>query len=399
MTGRDYLKIWYRVQIAATLVILLLMMIRNFELGRSIWLRLLWMVLVLAIGLGMEIWSRAPEIAHRVNSWLQAIAQPIVLTFAWGVITREIITLLHMPSRGVVSIMILYYFVMYAPFASVIGGQLKANAERFVFVIWMFWTVIYPYFNLPLDLINNPKLATLLTSGAVGAVGYFVLITTLMRAWHLSWPGLKPHFSGDFNWWILLLMVVLFAVPLIVMVVDLVHLHHRPANLFNLTATAFEAGLGEETLFRFAILGILFAAWHNIKERLPLALVTSSVLFGLAHFANVILAGQAWNLTFYQSMEAALMGLFFAVVYVYTGQLWLVMLMHFSTDWLSFIATGSSQITGSLTTNDWLSLLIQALVVIGLTGWMMYGQRRHVMERHIERLTGEHQHFGFSIQY
>lgn len=398
MTGRDYLKIWYRVQIAATLVILLMMMIRNLELGRSIWLRLLWMVIVLAIGLGIEIWSAAPPIAQRLNCWLQAVVQPVVLTFAWGVITREIITLLHMPSRGVVSIMILYYFVMYAPFASVIGGQLTANWERFLFVIWMFWTVIYPYFNLPLDLINNPKLATLLTSGAVGAVGYFVLVTTLMRAWHLSWPGLKPHFSGDFNWWILLLMVVLFAIPVMLSALNIVHAHH-PANLFNLTATAFEAGLGEETLFRFAILGILFAAWHNFKYRLPLALIVSSILFGIAHLANVILAGQGGMLTTYQSLEAILAGLFFAVVYVYTGQLWLVMLMHFLTDWLGFIESGSSHLTGSLTTNDWLSLLILALVVIGLTCWMMYGQRRHVMERHVERLTGEHQHFGFSIQY
>ena len=55
MTGRDYLKIWYRVQIGATLIILMMMMIRNFELGRNIWLQLLWMVIIQPLnGINME---------------------------------------------------------------------------------------------------------------------------------------------------------------------------------------------------------------------------------------------------------------------------------------------------------------------------------------------------------
>ena len=63
-----------------------------------------------------------------------------------------------MPSRGVVSIMILYYFVMYAPFASVIGGQMKLSIERFIFVLWMFQIVIVPFTSLTFDLIDNQKL-------------------------------------------------------------------------------------------------------------------------------------------------------------------------------------------------------------------------------------------------
>lgn len=398
MTGRDYLKIWYRVQIAATLVILFMMMIRNFELGRNIWLRLLWMVIILAIGLGIELAPHLPAVVRRVNAWLQAIVQSIVLTFAWGVITREMIVLLHMPSRGVVSLMILFYFVMYAPFASVIGGQLQADWERFLFVLWMFWTVIYPYFNLPLDLINNPKLATLLTSGAVGAMGYFILVTTVMRAWHLSWPGLKPHFSGDFNWWILLLLVALFAVSGLAPFFGNFNLLSRQ-RLFELTCSAFEAGVGEETLFRFAMLGVLFDALRNVRQRLPIALVISAVLFGLMHLSNILLAGQSVTVTVYQALGAMLTGLFFAVTYVYTGQLWLVMLMHFTSDWVGFITSNSDKMSSSLSAVEWQSLLLVAVVVIVLTVWMMFGQRRQVMERHVDRLTGKHQHFGFSIQY
>lgn len=396
MTGRDYLKIWYRVQIGATLIILLMMMIRNFELGRNIWLQLLWMVIVLGIGLAEELWENVPFAISKINCWLQGLAQPVILTFAWGVITREIITVLHMPSRGVVSVMILYYFVMYAPFASVIGGQMELSIERFIFAIWMFQIVIAPFTSLPFDLIDNQKLATLLATGAVGAVAYFIFATTVMRAWHLSWPGLKPNWSGDLNWWILLLMIAIFVIPL---GSNMMAFDKLPQNgFFRLTCQAFEAGLAEESLFRFALLGILFYAWRNVKQRLPLAIITSSALFGLAHLINLS-RGQGTALTFYQVSIAFLLGLFLAVIYVYTGQLWLTMLMHFSLDWFSFLATGSTTLTGALTSADWWSLLALFVILGGFSLWMMFGTRRKVMERHVKRLTGEHQHFGYSIRY
>lgn len=101
MTGNDYLRIWYRVQIGATLVILAMMMIRNFELHREmISLALLIMVAILAIGLTFELMPRVPMLVKKLNAWLQVIAQPLILVFAWDVIVREIIVLLHLPSRG-----------------------------------------------------------------------------------------------------------------------------------------------------------------------------------------------------------------------------------------------------------------------------------------------------------
>lgn len=395
MTGRDYLKIWYRVQIGATLIILMMMMIRNFELGRNIWLQLLWMVIVLGIGLSEELWEDVPPIISKINCWLQGLAQPVILTFAWGVITREIITVLHMPSRGVISIMILYYFVMYAPFASVIGGQMDLSIERFIFILWMFQIVIVPFTSLPFDLIENQKLTFLLSTGAVGAVAYFVFATTVMRAWHLSWPGLKPNWSSDFNWWIFLLIIALFIIPLSGNMMSIDRL--PKGGFFKLTCQAFEAGVAEESLFRFAILGVLFYAWRSIKQRLPLVIITSSALFAAAHLIN--LRWQRLDLTLYQLGIAFLLGLFLAVVYVYTGQLWLTMFMHFSLDWFSFLATGTAMLTGKLVPGDWWALLVMLVLFGGFTVWMMFGTRRQVMERHVKRLTGEHQRFGYSIRY
>lgn len=396
MTGRDYLKIWYRVQIGATLFVLAAMMVRNFGLGRQhVVMTLLAPVVILAVGLVVELLPSLPAVIRRLNAWLQGILQPLILVVAWDVITREMITLLHLPSRGVVSLMIIYYVVMFAPFASVIGGQLTYSIERFIFALSTFQVVFIPLVAFPDDLITSRLLLMALSTGAVGALAYFALIVTVMRAWRLSWPGLKPHWSGDFNWWILLGLVVIDLAVTFINVGGLPNL--AKANL-QLTMSAFEAAVAEETLFRFAILGILFYAWRNVHQRLPYALVTSSVLFGLMHLTNA--AEQSWDVTVYQAVATIGIGLFFAVVYVYTGQLWLVMIMHGLFDWFSFMVTGATTMAGNhVGLGEWLAVLVE-LVIFGLiTAWMLFGQRRQVMNRHVARLTGAKQHFDFQIQY
>lgn len=396
MTGRDYLKIWYRVQIGATLLVLAAMMVRNFNMGRQhVVTALLAPVIILAIGLTIELLPKLPAIVRRLNAWLQGILQPLILVVAWDVITREIITLLRLPSRGVVSLMIIYYVVMFAPFASVIGGQLHSSIERFIFAVATFQVVFTPLVAFPDNLITSRLLLLALSTGAVGALAYFALIVTVMRAWKLSWPGLKPHWSGDFNWWILLGLVV---IDLAMTFLNVGGVPSFSKVNWQLTLTAFEAAVAEETLFRFAILGILFYAWRNYRQRLPYALVTSSILFGLMHLTNA--AEQGWEVTIYQAVAVIGIGLFFAVVYVYTGQLWLAMVMHGLFDWLSFLATGTATMANShVGLTEWIAVLVE-LVIFGLiTAWMMVGQRRKVMDRHIARLTGAKQHFDFQIQY
>ncbi|MDO4903609.1 MAG: CPBP family intramembrane metalloprotease [Limosilactobacillus sp.] len=372
------------------------MLVRNFNLGREYVVSTLYgPVIILAIGVAVELIPGLPDIVHRLNAWLQGLTQPLILVFFWDVITREIITLLQLPSRGVVSLMIIYYVLMFAPFASVIGGQLSLSIERFIFVFSTVQVVFTPLIALPRDLVDNRTLLLALSTGAVGALAYFIMISTSMRAWRLSWPGLKPHFSGDFNWLILLFFVVLFFAMTYLNAGAIApnHLGSKKELL-----TAFEAGVAEETLFRFAILGVLFYAWRNIKQRLPLAIITSSILFGLVHLINA--AQQELGVTVFQAVAAAGIGLFFAMIYVYTGQLWLVILMHGYFDWTSFIVSGATSMTEAhIGLAPWIAVLCEVAVFVLILVWMLLGQRRVVMERHVARLTGTKQHFDYQIRY
>ena len=83
MTGRDYLRIWYRVQIGTTLLVLAMMMVRNFEMGRQrVASGLFLLVIILLIGLLVELIPQLPAVVQRGNAWLQGILQPFILVIA-----------------------------------------------------------------------------------------------------------------------------------------------------------------------------------------------------------------------------------------------------------------------------------------------------------------------------
>ena len=77
------------------------------------------------------------------------------------------------------------------------------------------------------------------------------------------------------------------------------------------------------------------------------------------------------------------------------------MIFHFLMDYLADLQSGWNsagwQFSGWAT--DYISEILMVAVPLTFTIWMMFGQRRKVMERHVARLTGEDQHFGFMVQY
>ena len=75
------------------------------------------------------------------------------------------------------------------------------------------------------------------------------------------------------------------------------------------------------------------------------------------------------------------------------------MLMHFFIDAAIFCLTHHETIVDSTSLADWIALTIEFLYFVAVTLWMMLGNRRLVMERHADRITGDHQHFDFSFDF
>lgn len=399
MSGRDYLHIWYQAQLVGALIFLIAIAWWN-VLVNDRGIRMLVFILALAAleGLLITLVKHIPRWLLYFDTTIQSILQPIMLTMLWGTVTREIIIRLQLPSRGVVAITLVYYLVMFAPFASEVGGRIHNVIARVAFLIYLFFTSItLMSYYLPSKFVDPQLFKDLIGTGVWGAVAFFIAVTVLMRTWHLSWPGLMPSFGTNWNWWVFSVLIVIYLLYLGLSATDVNWAKIGAGQNRIWLFTALEAGIAEETLFRFGILGIVLYAGRRLDQRVPVAVVTSSVLFGLMHLDNLM--DQHWDMTLLQVVIAVAIGAYFAVVYLYTGQLWLTMLMHFLIDLFSFMATQTTAMTGTTTSSDWLSALLLMLYFGGTALWMMFGARRTVMERHADRFTGDHQHFDFSFNF
>lgn len=398
MSGRDYLRIWYLTQLVATLFFVLIISVWEIYTGRWLGYVLAGFGVVMAVGLVIESLPHRQPWLTMVNSWLQALCQPLTLIAVWGIVTREIIVRLHLPARGVVALAIIYYLVMFAPFASVIGAEIKGALARSLcgFYWWVLIVMTAPLF-FPLKFAGPHAFQLALQTGAVGALAFLITAVTLMRAWHLSWPGIWPKFGPGWSWWMFALLLVGYLADLFwnTLAAGGHPLTWHSSREFFLTAVA--AGVGEETFFRFLLLGTLLAGFRHVRGQLNWAVGLSAVAFGLSHLAN--LTSQPVSTTLLQAVLALIVGGFYAVTYLYTGQLWLTMLMHFLFDWLAFGTSQALVMTTPATGADWVALLVP-LSLLGLPAlWLLLGPQQRVLERHAARLIGTDQRFGYRLDF
>ena len=102
---------------------------------------------------------------------------------------------------------------------------------------------------------------------------------------------------------------------------------NMPLFLIMIAATWTVVAFGEEMLFRAFLINSLAGVFGSQKARWALALVGSSLLFGLAHYD--------WGLT--GIIEIFIAGLIFGVVYLRTGRnLWVPIIAHGLLDTLKF---------------------------------------------------------------
>ena len=81
-------------------------------------------------------------------------------------------------------------------------------------------------------------------------------------------------------------------------------------------------------------------------------------------------------------------GFLWAVFYLYSGKLWLPMIFHFLMDYLADLQSGWNsagwQFSGWAA--DYISEILMVAVPLAFTIWMMFGQRRAVLEENANRL-------------
>lgn len=134
-------------------------------------------------------------------------------------------------------------------------------------------------------------------------------------------------------------------------------------------------GIDEEIFDRGFVFGLLE------RRGIWIAAALSSIQFGLMHFGNYFWGGQSLSYTCGQMVEAASFGFVCVGLLLYSGCIWVPILLHGLTDWpmqLESPVTFHSQVSGQA---EWLVISISVLINAGLGATLIFGNQISSRER------------------
>lgn len=271
---------------------------------------------------------------------------------------------------------------------------------------WILRLLVFNYFldiqygpDAKLKIKNLPLMHTLNDQGVISAIALLILVCFMLYSWGYRFnPNLKFIRSKYFKWSVFTALLVLLLIDIwwndfgdvgnnlwqILFGFD-IDIQPKYFTWPNFTS-ALEPGILEE-VERYANVMILLIAFQNKRQwRIPIAVYGSTLIFALSHLDNIGYHGQSVMASVSQAIGVT-DAMIWAIAFLYIGKLWLPMLAHFLLDYLVNLQSGwTSNWPWSGSIGDWVSTFIPLIFGLAVTIWMMYGQRRQVMEENVDRL-------------
>lgn len=207
-----------------------------------------------------------------------------------------------------------------------------------------------------------------LTAGCLSRVILLVYVFFLLNKYRLKRiNGLAPRF------FVRNLQAYIIPIGIIVMgIISRIDLFaEAEPELFVLFGlSAIIVGMVEEFLFRGVFLPLIFSAHKHRKHAIYIALLLSSVIFALMHYINLFKAGNSFEKITSQVIFAFFIGLFFAGLFLRTGNILLTGIYHglFNFAFGTEILKNSDAIETASRTELNIGSIIGTLVVYGLIG-------------------------------
>ena len=356
-------------------------------------------IIVLGLNFYNQRVNRQNGIIFEIVRWLNLFGLSTLFPSVWVEIGNYFLK--NVPQLEILWVLLLWmsYLVLLLPLAILFAGSLKNWFLRLIGV-GLLGTQYGPDSLLKIGK-NLPWLHSITSQGVVAAFALLILACFLGKAWGFHFnPNLKFVKSRNFQYSVLLLLV-LFAF------IDVfynafinydkqiwtaffrysIDLQKKYFTIASFTA-ALEPGIFEETERYLAII-ILLAGFNQYRNlRVPIAIYGSTLLFGLSHLGNVDWNGETFEATIAQVIGVMGSGFLWAVLYLYSGKLWLPMIFHFLMDYLANLQSGWNSAGWQVNSwaTDYISEVLMVLVPLAVTVWMMYGKRREVLEENADRL-------------
>ncbi len=370
------------------------------SLPRLYWSRMCWVALtILLLNFILKIWDKSKHSVKIASQWLGSLTLILIFNFLTYT-TVSMLNLMVKPLVLVSSIVGIVLLLLVDIPVVVVNFPVVKNWFMRLFMIFILY-LNYSY-NVNRFLGTSGVIKAIIRSGVIIALATFILAFFIAQAWQFKFQwNLKLGKSKNFQWLALILLLIFsvwFAffnsfVTLAPSLADLLYFWQWDLSTFEVTLNsvlaAIEAGIFEETL-RYLNLVILLVAMRNFKYRMIFAIVISSILFSLSHLGNLgistFLIKFDLETTLQQVVYTFGAGMLFAVIYLYTGKLWLSISIHGLVDLIALSETPLTRIVSPLITDGWISAIIILLIPLVVALLMMTGKRKTFMEENVGRI-------------
>lgn len=396
-------KVWNKlldIELIIGMVVSIIIGIVGESLPQLYWSRMCWIALtILLLNFILKIWGKNKHSIKIASQWLGSLTLILIFNFLIYT-TTSMLNLMVKPLVLVSSIVGLVLLLLVDIPVVVVNFPVVKNWFMRLFMIFILY-LNYSY-NVNRFLGTSGVIKAIIRSGVIIALATFILAFFITRAWQLKFQwNLKLGKSKNFQWLALILLLtfsVWFAffnsfVTLAPSLADLLCFWQWDFSTFEVTLNsvlaAIEAGIFEETL-RYLNLVILLVAMRNFKYRMIFAIVISSILFSLSHLGNLgistFLIKFDLETTLQQVVYTFGAGMLFAVIYLYTGKLWLSISIHGLVDLIALSETPLTRIVSPLITDGWISAIIILLIPLVVALLMMTGKRKTFMGENVGRI-------------
>ena len=396
-------KVWNKlldIELIIGMIVSIIIGIVGESLPQLYWSRMCWIALtILLLNFILKIWGKNKHSIKIASQWLGSLTLILIFNFLIYT-TTSMLNLMVKPLVLVSSIVGIVLLLLVDIPVVVVNFPVVKNWFMRLFMIFILY-LNYSY-NVNRFLGTSGVIKAIIRSGVIIALATFILAFFITRAWQLKFQwNLKLGKSKNFQWLALILLLtfsVWFAffnsfVTLAPSLADLLCFWQWDFSTFEVTLNsvlaAIEAGIFEETL-RYLNLVILLVAMRNFKYRMIFAIVISSILFSLSHLGNLgistFLIKFDLETTLQQVVYTFGAGMLFAVIYLYTGKLWLSISIHGLVDLIALSETPLTRIVSPLITDGWISAIIILLIPLVVALLMMTGKRKKFMEENVGRI-------------
>ena len=341
------------------------------------------------------------------NIFLSVVFLPFIFMYTYGLI---LYTIVQTNRKLTLPIYIVYFTGMLLILIPVVKekfGKIKQELIRLISLIWLVLISIHSVGIFPIVTRKQSELLYAINaSGILYAFVTFICVYILLKLWgYYFYFNLHVKNTGK-KYYSVLLLSLLFIIWYTFFSIflglaqssneifnnwnfSLINPNYsvKYLNVVEIILNSLDPAIYEE-VERYGYIIILLVIFKNKKYQLQGSIFLSALLFSLSHVGNFFTTDISFTNVISQIIVAFGLGCFLAVMLLYTGKIWINILIHFSFDFLVFSITDIGYLTVSIfnKNNGWLLKSSIELCILLFATFIFAKFNKKILKMNIEEL-------------